>query len=266
MDLYACTSYQQVLTAMISQHKSVRGYQKQLSEAAGCHTSYLSQVRCGKAQLTPDHAAGLASFWQFDEAASDYFLTLVQLDRASSPALKTMLRTRINRLKREHERLTTRLKEKTTMPVLDQVSYYNTWRHAVIHMAAMIPGWQSETILAKRLSLPVELVQGSLLVLERLGLVTKDRGKWEIGGQLQHLSDDSPLLPIHQANFRELARARTQLRGKNDVQYSAVYALSEKDNERLRRETLDFIEHTRQVVIPSKSETVACLVCDFFEL
>ena len=58
------------------------GYQRQLSEAAGCHTSYLSQVLADKAQLTPDHAAGLAVFWQWNETASEYFLTMVQLERA----------------------------------------------------------------------------------------------------------------------------------------------------------------------------------------
>ncbi|MGX9105212.1 hypothetical protein ACWTQZ_26385, partial [Escherichia coli] len=68
------------------------------------------------------------------------------------------------------------------------------------------------------------------------------------------------------ANFRELTRSRTQVRGRRDVQYSAVYALSEGDCDRLRRETLAFIQRTREIVIPSPEKTVACLVCDFFEL
>ena len=60
------------LDAQIRSNKTVYRYKSSLSEAAGCQLSYLSQVLAGKAQLNPDHAAGLSGFWGHSDFESDF--------------------------------------------------------------------------------------------------------------------------------------------------------------------------------------------------
>src|ERR1700722_8117600 len=112
MNLFENTDYKDVLHTQIAANRDRRGYRSELAQAAGCQLSFLSQALHSHVHLTPDHAAGLATFWGFDHDERDYFLELVNLARAGSQVLKKILLKRLEEIKDRHENLARRYKKK----------------------------------------------------------------------------------------------------------------------------------------------------------
>src|ERR1700692_4612304 len=109
-DVFEFNDYRKFLEAQIAGNSSERGYQTKLSKAAGCKGSFLSQALHSHVNLTPDHAAGLCRFWNFDDDETDWFIELLTLARAGSPEMKKVCTRRL----KEIEKRRTNLKERLT--------------------------------------------------------------------------------------------------------------------------------------------------------
>lgn len=81
-----------------------RGFKTRMAELIGCEKSYITQIFRGRADLTCEQAECLQAVLFHDELAADYFLTLVELARAKTPALRRRLKLRIRR----HQELSAR--------------------------------------------------------------------------------------------------------------------------------------------------------------
>src|SRR3954463_5460814 len=77
-----------------------RGEMRRLSLALRVHTSLLSQVFRGSRDLTLEQAMGAAEYFGFTQSETDAFVTLVELARAGSPALRKHFETRLSLLKK----------------------------------------------------------------------------------------------------------------------------------------------------------------------
>lgn len=267
LNLFDFYDYRTLIRGVIELRGEERGYHKRLAAAAGCHTSYLSQVLNSHIQLTPDQAAGMARFWGFSAQEADYFLCLVMLDRSSTPALKEFLETRLAALREENNVLSRRIKNRPSKLALeDQVLYYSAWYYAAIHMMITVPRLRKPAEIAQRLALPTDLVERTLNQLETMGVVQRDEGGYAPTNKVVHIGTDSPLNATNHAHWRQVATHRIFENRPGEVHYSAVYSLSQADLVKLREELLQLMERSRQIVGPSKEETVGIMILDLFEM
>lgn len=267
LNIFQFEAYRPYLRAVIDENKGRRGYQRLLAQAAGCHTSYFSQVMNSHIQLTPDQAAGLAQFWDMDEAQTEYFLGLVHLDRAGSPALKLHLTKRLKVLREKNVRLTDRIGAPSSVLGIEaQAMYYSTWYYAAIHMLVSIPAFRTAENLAKQLSLPLGVIKTALENLATMGLVQQGPSEWIPTAKIIHISDRSPLNASNHAHWRQLATLRIQEGRAGETHYSACYALSHADYKKLREEVLALVAQSRAIVGPSQEETAAIFTVDLFQL
>ncbi|MDQ3232688.1 MAG: hypothetical protein M3Q07_12790 [Pseudobdellovibrionaceae bacterium] len=105
MTFFEQENYRDIIRGKIRDHSRKRGYQTQLAKFAGCQVSYFSQVLKGQVQLTPDQAAALCEVWNLADLEAEYFLTLVNFERAGSPQLQQRLRTQLEKLRLESRRV-----------------------------------------------------------------------------------------------------------------------------------------------------------------
>src|SRR4051812_24470031 len=80
-----CREY---LRHLIASHRTERGYQARLAGRAGCHPSFLSQVLGGRAHLSQEHVLAIAHYLALSYAETEYFLTLLDGERAGSTPLR----------------------------------------------------------------------------------------------------------------------------------------------------------------------------------
>lgn len=259
--------YKNILRDKLRDNKGVRGYQKRMSEACDCHTSFISQVANGHLQLTPDHAVRLCEFWGFTELETDYFMAIVELSRAGSSNLKKRTLGRIESLKRKHQTLSSRLKAKKQQ---DQVStssfYYSSWHVIAIHVCCSIKGFQNAESISERLLIPVDMVRRTLHQLVEYGYLSEEKERFVPTEKVLHLSSDSPLIGVHHQNWRNYVASNFKRTLSAGIHYSSLYAMSKKDFDKLREMTIEFIENTRKVVVDSQEEDLYGINVDFFNL
>src|SRR5687768_13356982 len=88
MRIFNFLDYKKYLKEVIRENRGTHGYKTRLAKAAGCRSSYLSQVLHGNFDLSPEHALGLANFWGLSTTEKDFFIQLVHLARAGTKELK----------------------------------------------------------------------------------------------------------------------------------------------------------------------------------
>jgi uncharacterized protein (TIGR02147 family) len=263
-DVFDFSDYRLFLGAQIEANKSIRGYQSRLAEAADCKRSFLSQVLHSHVNLTPDHAAGLCRFWNFNDDETDWYIELLANTRAGSAEMRKVCSRRLNELKKRRANLSDRFKPSRILPKESQIQYYSNWYCAAIHMLTCIPGYNSLTKIANRLNLREGLVRESLQLLEQTGLVKNKQGTWRATDKDIHLPKMSNLNLINHINWRQRAIFNIQLNDEDSLHYTAVHALSKGDIEKIQELMVAAIKKTRDVVVPSPEEELVCVICDVF--
>lgn len=258
------TSYKAYLKAYIDETQR-RGVITQMAEAAGCQRSYLSQVLNGTAQITPDQAYGLAVHLGLQGSELDYFLMLVDWDRAGTHSLRKRIEEKLAAIREEQNLVSRRVDADQDLDLAAQALYYSSWHLSAIHMATSSHLYQTSESISQRLSLPRDVVDRSLATLEEMKLVRREKGKWVYMSGNVHLASSSPWTASNHHNWRARAVLNSQF-GKSGLHYTSVFTLTKKDLEVLRASLLRFIERSRKTVAASPAEELACFSCDLFEV
>lgn len=267
VDVFEFDDYRKYLEARIADDSSKRGYQARLATAAGCKGSFLSQVLHSHINITPDHAAGLCRFWNFNEDETDWFFELVSLARAGVPELKKICNRRLKEIEKRRTNLNERFKPSRNLAKEAQTQYYSSWYWSAIHMVTCVPGYGSISKIASRFKLRESLVRDVLNFLEKSGLVKIKDGQWKVSESDVHLPKSSALNAMNHVNWRHRSIFSIQNNEDEDsLHYTAVHALSAKDISKIQEILIKAIKQTRDVVNPSPEEEVICITCDVFKI
>jgi len=267
MQLFGFESYREYIRYRINAGDNARGYQRRMAEAAHCQPSYISQVLSQKANLTLEQAIGLCILWEFDPMGTDYFLNLVNFERAGNDKLKKHYRKLIERTRNEKQKLSERFSGQAKIMHGEEVFYYATWYIPVIHTLLAIPGEGDPNKIAKRLSIDIDATINAIERLIQMGLVERKNGLLSLTNKSIHLQSDSPMNHSYHTNIRNLAsRSLQQSRPGMNLHYSAIYSLSKEDAAKLKQQLIDAISKQRSTVVKSEEEVVAVCGIDFFEI
>src|SRR5947209_1133714 len=103
IDLFSYDDYRSFIKDYVHGSESNWGLWAKLAKASGCQAPYLTQVIKGRAQLTADHVMGLAEYLDMSGEEVDFFLTLLELARASTPKFKGHLQAKIRKIRQSRE-------------------------------------------------------------------------------------------------------------------------------------------------------------------
>lgn len=266
MNVFEFKDYREFLKNRVQECSEKRGYLAKIAEAAGCQRSYLTLVLKKEANFTPEHAFGLTQFWEFSEDQATYFMDLVSYERCSSAPMKKHLEQRMERQRREQADFNKRYKSKAIPSIEKESIYYSHWYFSAVHVCLSIPGLDTAEAIAKRLDLPINLIQEVLQSLREIDLIQMHGGKWRPFGGPIHLPQQSVFNSINHDNWRTKAIADTQRAANRNVHYTAVQSLSRSDFEKIHSMLLKFIDQQRKTVAASVEEELAVFCCDWFAL
>ena len=264
--LFDFQHYKEYLLHWISAQPSGGGERSRLAEALKCQLAYVSQVLSGNAHFSLEQAEVLNILFDHTEDEAEYFLLLVQSDRAGSVALRTRLAKKIKKIADERLILRNRLQFEKVLKNEDQMTYYSAWYYAAIHVALAIPGLETKEALSKVFHLSPSKISKVLEFLITRGLVKEKNGIFSPGDIRMHLSNDSPMISKHHTNWRMKAIQSLEEEGANELHYSSVITISETDTQLVRETLIKAIERVREVVRPSKDELLYCYSVDLFSV
>ena len=243
-----------------------RGFKARIADASGCQRSFLSQVLRGTAQLTAEHAIGIAEAMGFSDLETLYFEVLVAQARAGTIKLRRHYKRRLGELRHAHADIGRRFNQPRITDEAVAAAYYSSWEYAVIHMLVTVPAWQTAAKLAERLALPRDRIEALLGDLRLWGLVAPNATGvgFHATTSAIHINRDHPLMQVHHRNLRIKATDRSRRNDEHAIQFSAVYSLAERDVWRLAQEVQKLVDKSKEIVAPSKEEDVVVLTLDYF--
>lgn len=266
MSVYEFTDYKAFIKARVQENTLIKAYQSKLAIAIGCQKSFLSQVLNSHVHLSLDHAAALCEFFSLTEDESAFLIDLVLLARSGSRQLQTFLKGRIKKAKQKRADPS----ERFIWPALSQTAgadvYYGSWYWAAIHIIVSIEKFNSASLIAEKLSLPLTTVESALRWLEEHKLIKKKTKGWQVTENQVYLQNTSPLTQSNHLMWRQKAGANIQSEDRAALHYSAIFALSESDFHKVKELIVEHVERLNQVILPSNSEELTCFTCDFFKL
>lgn len=270
MSIFEMEHYRDIIRNRIDQNSSKRGYQTQLAKSAGCQGSYFSQVLKGQVHLTPDQAAALCEFWRLSDLEAEYFLTLVNHERAGTPHLQQRLGAQLARIRSESRRVGALVEAKARdNKQLDPQAAFYYWSHwycPAIHGALSIPSLRTLPRLAEHFSLPPKLVGEVLEKLRLMGLVCLVNDEWQSTQNNIYVHDDETLIRNFHLAMRQRANFKLSVENKDELHYTWIDGVPKKDLPQIKARIYEAIKEQMQVPPSGEPEELVCFCFDFFSL
>lgn len=260
--------YKAFLKALIKTYpKSGRGQSRRLAEHLNVAPIVVSQILARDRHFTADQALQVTKYFGMDDRASEFFVFLVNFARSETKELKAFYRSRLDRMRKDAEDIKNLVRNKKTLSEENKGIYYSNWYYAAVHILTAIKEFQTIDSISEQLNLSRTKVGEVLAFLVDTGICVEEfGGRFKLGSFSIHVDSKSPYVNSHRRNWRDKAREKFTSPGEDDLFYSSVVALSEKDAELFRKKLLQLIEtFSKEIVAPSPEETSRCLNIDWFK-
>ena len=139
--------------------KQGHGQSFKLSQFLSVHSTLVSQILKGTKTFTLEQASQTAEYLGLNDLETDFFLVLVQMDRAGNESLRNNLRRQMKALAEKSEKLTNRLKPQKQVSEEMRSTFYSDWIYSAIRLLTAIDSCQTVEGLSTRLGLPVKSVR-----------------------------------------------------------------------------------------------------------
>lgn len=266
MNIFDYQSYKECVNDWISEQKGGgHGQLRQLAMHLGINSVVMSQVFRGDRDLTLEQALGVSEFVGFTEIERDYFLLLVQKDRAGTHQLKAVFQKQAQALNVTAQALKNRVKHQKFTDE-DRATFYSQWYYSAIRLGVSIPSLNSVSTIAEHLKLDRKLVAKVVDFLLANKLVVEKNGKLDMGPQVTHVGHDSPFVFRHHTNWRVRSLQSMDKITDSDLYYTGPMALSEEAADKIRKLLIELVEKSTKTAAASDSETLRCLTIDWFKV
>ncbi len=263
-NVFQFESYKEYVKSLI--HSKGHGTRLKLAHSMNCHPAYITQVLNKESHFSIEQALEISSFFNLTRDEEDYFLLLLQLEKAGSKKVRDLTAMKIKEIKEMRALVSNRIKGKEELDYATQAKYYSRWYYAAIHVLVTIPGKKTKESISRYLELEMSIVNDAIEFLESCGLISMTKNGYDTGMTKVFLKGDSPFIVQHHYNWRLSAMNNIIKPKKENLHFSTVYTLSEKDFLIIREKLLENIQQVWNIVQPSKEEKLCVFNVDFFEL
>lgn len=263
MDVYKYTNYRNLLEDWMN-NQSLRGARTHLAKAASCSPSWMTRVLTGSVQLTPDQAMGIATYINLSDDEADYFLLLVDLERAGSSILKKRIQKKLDTLIKNSGRVGVSVKADSLVKNENSIQYYSSWVYAAVHVSCMIKPQRVDDV-CSILKLSDKVVSRTLKELKNMGLLYFENSRWIATATNIHLPQHENAKIPHSI-WRQRTIQFFHEGHDEGLHYSAIHCLSRKDLEKIQRLLKESVLNCREIIKDSPSETLAVFCLDWYQL
>jgi plasmid maintenance system antidote protein VapI len=244
-----------------------RGKFKEMAEFLRVSPVFVSQVVNGTRSLTEDQAYLLTGFLELTAQEAEYFILLVQKERASHHAYGKYIDSKISKITKEAQ--STRARIKATDLELSKENlavYFTDPKYTVVHLGSTLKGVKNIDDLTKVLQMKRQDVIACMDFLISCNLVVEGPNGFDLGPTRIHLPKESPFFKTRNMQWRfEAIKSIEQLREDN-LCFTGVMSLTEEDSAWVKTRLLDLIAEVSERVSKSKAQTIQCLNLDWFKL
>ncbi|MBL7556052.1 MAG: TIGR02147 family protein [Bdellovibrionaceae bacterium] len=266
MNVFEFRDYKVFLNHWIKEHpKGGRGQLKKMADYVGVSTTLISQVLKADKHFSMETAAEITEYIGLNNKETEYFLLLIEHQRAGAFKLKKILEKRLEREQSAGAQLKNRLKTDRQLSDDEKMQFYSSWMYSAIRILSAVPEMIDAKTISERLNIPLGLTSEIINFLLEKNLCVIENNKLTYGAYRTHIGKDSPFAVKHHQNWRLKGFQPMELRRDEDLFFTQPMALSKDAAEKIRLMLPGIIEQLHSIGGPSESEVVRCLNIDWFE-
>ncbi len=265
MSIFDFKDYRAFLKSEIKSrpHKG-RGELSRISDHLGVNSTMLSQVMSGLKEFSLEQAKRVCDYLALPKLETDYFLILVQLERAGTHDLKDYFREKREEMKKSSLEISKRIRTDRSLTDLERSVFYSSGLYSAIHIFTSLESGKTLEQVVEKFNIPRSRVQEILRFLLEAGLVSSNNGIFIPTVQSTHIEKGSPFLVKHHSNWRVAAIQKSESLSSEEMMFTANISISKKDFEKIREQLVTAIQEISQIVKDSPSEEIANLNIDWF--
>lgn len=267
-DIFSHSQTQKLLKAFItSKPQKGRGLVKKLAEVLNISSPQVSQFLSGIKTVTMDQAYLIGRHFSWTELEMEYWLTLVDYERASNHEVKNHFNKKLAKIRQDSLNISKVVREATELSDQDKGRFYSSWIYSALRLFCSL-GDQGKTpeeiYRAFAEFAPTELNEVIEFLLQRQ-LLKRNGSRYEMGQQRTFVPKGSPFLKQHQTNWRLRAVERAGFITDEEMMFTAPLSISEAGFKNVRRQLQDLIKNiSDNLVSYGDAERVVCLNIDLF--
>lgn len=247
------------------QPKSGRGQIRKMADHLRVSTTLLSQVLKGEKHFSLETAAELTDYLGLNDKECEYFILLIEHQRAGAFKLKQILSKKIEREQSLASQLQNRLKKDRQLTDAEKMQFYSSWIYSGVRLLSALPDMNNAKAISERLNTPLSITNKVIQFLLENNLCILKNNKLTYGTYSTHIGKDSPFVVKHHQNWRLKGFQSMEQRRDEDLFFTQPMALSKEAAEKIRLMLPGIIEELHAIAGPSESETVRCINIDWFE-
>jgi uncharacterized protein (TIGR02147 family) len=264
--VFGAKSHDAYLNQKLNGPDARRGVKSQLAQHMMVQPAFLSQVLAGKYALSLEQADLANQFFDHSPEEADFFLLLVNRDRAGTATLRTHFDKQITAALAKRNQVVERLGKKFELTSEAKGVYYSSWMFAAIHVACTIPDLRTCRSLSAHFGLPALTIASVLQFLEENGLIHKENDQYLPTQNWVRLDKNSPHIVKHHSNWRQKAIQNLELQTDEDLHYSGVFSIDRASMNLIKDEILGFMKEQMKKIEKAKEEDLVVFGIDFFKL
>lgn len=265
MTIFDFSDYKQFVKQRLeSMPRKGHGQYRKIAQFLSVNSVTISQIFHGDRDLSVEQACELRDFFGLSALEGQYFVYLVERERAGTQKLKKMISERLEDLCFKSEDLKQRLPQKMELSEEKRAIFYSKWQYSGVRLLSSIPGFQTVDSISQHFKLSRAEAARIIEFLLATGLCQESSGKISMGPSSTHLEATSPLISRHHTNWRLKAIEHLDQLSPQELCLSMPCSLSEKAMRQIRKELVDCIERITKLIDEAPSEQLACLNVDLF--
>lgn len=266
MSVFEFDSYRQFISESVKKMPR-RGHGQMAKLAQFINTSpvIVSQVMKGSRDFTPEQAHDVADYFGLNDMEKDYFLLLLQVNRAGSHKLKAFLNKKLDELKNKSKNLKNRIDPTNEINPEATAQFYSNWIYAAISLYVILPGEHTAESISEYFDYPLAKTRTCLEFMKTNGLIIEKNNHYYSSPKHTHVTKDSPYVIPHHCNWRNKAIEKLHKEDDDELFFTFPMAISKGDKEKIYKMLITSIEKINKIAQTTKDEELACLNIDFFK-
>ena len=265
MSVFEFQDYRKYLRAFLeSLPRKGYGGVNRVAGHLGVNSSLVSQILGGHKDFSLEQAQELCSFIGLSGVEADYFLLLVQKERAGTKKLKSYFDEKIEEARRRSLKVSQRMPQDRKLTDQERAVFYSSWLYSATRLFSSLGQGASVDDVAARFDISRARAAEILEFLRDKGLCVVEKDKFRMGPQRTHLETGSPFLARHHANWRMKAVQRAEDVAEEEVMFTGPLSISKRDFAAVKEQILSLLKSASDRVTASDPEEIACLNVDLF--
>lgn len=240
-----------------------RGEISRIAECLNVHVTLVSQILRNDKDFTIEQAHSIEEYFGINDLETDYFMNLVQMNRAGTTSLKEFFKRQREELKAKSLNLKNRINVDRTLTTEESARFYSSWIYSAIRVFCSIGEPKTKEDIGVKFQLNKKELNDAIDFLTSTALLNlKDQG-YVVGPQRTHAAFGTAFLKSHLSNWRTKALESVHSLSAEELMYSSCLSISKKDFAKIRERFAEAVKEVNETVKSTEPEEMVIFNLDW---